>query len=1282
MPAPSPAADRNMLFGILALQLDFIGRDDLIAAMNAWVLDKSKPLGQILLEQGKLMAPRLQLLEALVGEHLQMHQGDPQQSLAALSSVSSVRQALEQVADADVQATLALFPAGAAPPSDGTVSYQSLAAPMPGQRYRILRPHAKGGLAEVFVAEDTELRREVALKEIRPEHAGHANSRSRFVREAEIIGGLEHPGVVPIYGLGQYGDGRPFYAMRFIKGDNLKEAIQRFHQQSPPRQRGPIPAQSPPRQRGPAIATPGERNVAFRELLGRFVDVCQAVAYAHSRGVLHRDLKPGNIMLGKYGETLVVDWGLAKPVGRAEGLPDSSEATLRPSSADGDLAETRLGSAVGTPAFMSPEQAAGRLDQLGPASDIYSLGATLYAVLTGQPPFAGELGDILRQVQRGEFPSPRQVKADVPAALEAVCLKAMALKPEQRYCTALQLAEDIEHWLADEPVSAWPEPLRLRVGRWARQHRPLVSGAAAALLVALLALGTGMVWYQRDQAESYAEQVRREEQANKELGRAAEILVTLHQQLTREGGVRQLLNEPARWQGQLQQAQLYLDKAQVLQERAGQDLEPGLAAQWQSLQQQLTQAEADRQLAERLEKIRLDWSTAVEAKFNDTLAAREYPKAFAAAGLNVLEGDLQPITARIRQSAIKEQLVAALDDWATVARLSSNTNQMPLVVRLLKAARLADPDPWRDQVRDPTVWTDAPTGKTILARLLEKKKAQDSLSPQMLAVVGHLLVFTQGDAEGWLRQAQANHPSDFWLNLVLAQVLAKAKPGEAVGFCRAALVVRPQSTAAWNNLGTALRAQKQLAEAAAAYRQALKIDPQFALAWYNLGRALRDQKKLAEAVDAYRQALKIDPKDALAWTNLGVALSDQKKLAEAVDAYRQALKSDPKDAIAWYNLGFALSYQRKLPDAATAYQRALALKPTFAEANYRLGHVLRDQGHFADALPYLEKGHQLGSKRLGWPDPSAVSVQQCRALLQIAQRAAALVQDPEQAKGPTELMQLAQFCRQYQRPYSATRLYTAAFSAQPTLAEDLGKGQRYQAACAAILAALSQVTLDLDAKPLSATDKANLRRQALDWLRADLHLLTKTLAGYQATDEGNQQSVSPLEKLAGGAAKVRPADMLRVCDRLQRWQADPDLASLREEKALAKLPKPEQKDWRQFWDDAKRLDRQARACFHEKQFSGSLTEENKQQVHEVKLEAGQTYVFDLKSSAFNPFPRLEDDKGQKLAENDDIEPGVNRNARLVFTPQVSGSYRLVATAFQGTGTGRYTLVLREFVGKK
>ncbi len=250
--------------------------------------------------------------------------------------------------------------------ADQTGTYAVGAATSDGQRFRVLRPHASGGLGAVFVALDGELHREVALKQILDRFADDPTSRQRFLLEAEITGGLEHPGVVAVYGLGTYADGRPYYAMRYIRGDSLKEAIDLFHGDEGLK------------------ADAGRRSLEFRKLPRRFLDVCNAIDYAHSRGVIHRDIKPANIILGRHGETLVIDWGLAKAVGRDD--PTVGEQTLTPSSSGGS-SETVPGSALGTPAYMSPEQAAGDLDRLGPRSDVYSLGATLYCLLIGKPPF-------------------------------------------------------------------------------------------------------------------------------------------------------------------------------------------------------------------------------------------------------------------------------------------------------------------------------------------------------------------------------------------------------------------------------------------------------------------------------------------------------------------------------------------------------------------------------------------------------------------------------------------------------------------------------------------------------------------------------------------------------------------------------------------------------------------------------------------------------------------------------------------------------------------------------
>jgi serine/threonine-protein kinase len=340
-----------------------------------------------------------------------------------------------------------------------------------GASYRPLRFHAQGGQGEVYLARDEALGRDVALKRIQPRHGRAEDVERRFLREAEVTARLQHPGVVPVYGVGRDEAGRPFYVMRFVEGESLQDAVRQFHDAPP--------------------ADAGKRAVAFRQLLARFVALCNVVGYAHAKGVVHRDLKPANVLLGPYGETLVADWGLAKLLDRPEASGD--DAGRR----GPDEVLTWAGQVVGTPAYMSPEQAAG--EDVGPASDVYGLGATLYALLTGEPPFAGHDGRaVLAQVRGGRPEPPRRRNPGVPAALEAVCLKAMAPRPEDRYGSALELAADVERWLADEPVTAYREPRGVRAWRWVRRHRTVMTAAAALLVTATAALAIGFVVVSRE----------------------------------------------------------------------------------------------------------------------------------------------------------------------------------------------------------------------------------------------------------------------------------------------------------------------------------------------------------------------------------------------------------------------------------------------------------------------------------------------------------------------------------------------------------------------------------------------------------------------------------------------------------------------------------------------------------------------------------------------------------------------------------------------------------------
>jgi serine/threonine-protein kinase len=472
------AADRNLLFGLLALQNGLINQAQLVGGFQAWTLDKARDLAAHLIGLGHLNDAQRAAVEVMADLHVAKH-GDVEQSLGAIPAGRALRESLAQLGDPDIGTTLAHVRSGHGSIEDGdadrTTSYTVGTPTSDGQRFRVLRPHARGGLGAVFVALDIELHREVALKQILEKHADDPASRSRFLLEAEITGSLEHPGIVPVYGLGTYANGRPYYAMRFITGESLKEAIEQFHGEP-----GRVSAGSLKKTRG-AHSAP----LALRKLLRRFLDFCNAVEYAHSRGVIHRDIKPANVILGKHGETLVVDWGLAKAIGRAD--PSRGEQTLAPSSSGSS--ETLPGSALGTPAYMSPEQALGDLDRLSPRSDVYGLGATLYCLLTGKPPFeGGDVGEVLRKVGRGDFVPPRQFDATIDPALEAVCKKAMSNRPADRYPSPTALSEDIERWMADESVSAWREPVSRRIRRWANRNRTNVAAAAVALVAGVIGL--------------------------------------------------------------------------------------------------------------------------------------------------------------------------------------------------------------------------------------------------------------------------------------------------------------------------------------------------------------------------------------------------------------------------------------------------------------------------------------------------------------------------------------------------------------------------------------------------------------------------------------------------------------------------------------------------------------------------------------------------------------------------------------------------------------------------
>ena len=414
--------DRNLLFGVLALQADLIDTRQFIEACTLWTARKDASLADLLMERGWIVAEDRSHVEYLLERKLQRHGGDARAGLASVDG--EIKRSLAALGDADIHRSLASLPEADGSGPTATVDF----VPTTQERYSLVRLHASGGIGRVWLARDSYLDREIALKELRPERADDSRLWARFLQEAQITGQLEHPGIVPVYELARRPDSKqPFYTMRFVNGRTLNEGTSKFH----------------------AKRAAGESDsFEFLTLVNAFVTVCNTIAYAHSRGVLHRDLKGQNVILGDFGEVVVLDWGLAKRMDHDE---FHEPLTARASGGNGEPNFTLQGQALGTPAYMAPEQAAGRLDEIDCRTDVYGLGAMLYEILTGQPPLTGsDTLEILRKVIEEKPPSPRQHWPELPPALEAVCLRAISKRPGDRYAEAGELAQQVQQWQDEE----------------------------------------------------------------------------------------------------------------------------------------------------------------------------------------------------------------------------------------------------------------------------------------------------------------------------------------------------------------------------------------------------------------------------------------------------------------------------------------------------------------------------------------------------------------------------------------------------------------------------------------------------------------------------------------------------------------------------------------------------------------------------------------------------------------------------------------------------------------
>jgi serine/threonine protein kinase/tetratricopeptide (TPR) repeat protein len=363
-------------------------------------------------------------------------------------------------------------------------AYESKRISYDGERasYEIEGEIARGGMGVVVKAFDRELTRDVALKVLRDEFRAEPRHVRRFIEEARVTARLDHPGIVPVHQVGRDAEGRAYFAMRLVRGRDLRRIIQ--------------------------LANANEEGWNQPRALSVILKVCEAMAYAHERGVIHRDLKPSNVMVGEFGEVYVMDWGLARVLGESDShdlrLRRSADASIaarddrRPSADVDSPIVTMDGEVLGTPCYMSPEQAQGRLAELGPRSDVYSVGALLYHLLAGEMPYVPSGTSlasraVLAELAKGPPRALNAVRADVPAELIAICEKAMTREPRDRYPDMRAMAEDLRAFLERRVVAAYETGAWAEARKWVARNRALALSLASIAVALIAGLAVSLV---------------------------------------------------------------------------------------------------------------------------------------------------------------------------------------------------------------------------------------------------------------------------------------------------------------------------------------------------------------------------------------------------------------------------------------------------------------------------------------------------------------------------------------------------------------------------------------------------------------------------------------------------------------------------------------------------------------------------------------------------------------------------------------------------------------------
>jgi serine/threonine protein kinase/Flp pilus assembly protein TadD len=843
--------------------------------------------------------------------------------------------------------------------------------------FRLVREVGRGGMGVVYEAEQISLGRRVALKVLPFAASLDGRQLQRFKNESQAAASLRHANIVPVFGVGCEG-GTHYYAMQYIEGQTLAEIIGDLRGgnacgwagfTSGPSDRHAVASSStPPRGVGctepSAAASPGRFRAAAK--LG--IQAAEALEHAHQLGVVHRDIKPANLLV-----EVMSPFALEEAGAEAEGVrlwvTDFGLALCR----QGPVGLTLTGDVVGTLRYMSPEQALAQPAGVDHRTDIYSLGATLYEVLTLEPTFDGrDRQELLRQIALEEPKPVRSVNKAIPLDLETIVLKAMAKNPAERYATARELANDLRRFLSDEPILARRSTPLQSARRWARRHRPLMVSASVALLAALTVLAGSVGWIMRDRGAWQAKRTADLQAALKEA----------HQ-----------FQEEGLWP----QAQAAAKRAEVLLQDGA--AEPALADRVKGLLRSLAEQEADVRLVARLEAIRLRQADVKDDRFVLDRSRAEYQQAFGTYGLGMdaTRPERAAAVLRRRPPSVRSTLLAALDHWWILARFE----KAPEAGWLKQVLSAADSDPWRQGVRAAREKNDRQEMEKLA------REVDTAGQPPEALFVLEMGLAQRGATEtalALLRRAQQAFPGDFWINHDLGMALRGCQPPqneEAIRFLTVAVALRPDSAGVRLNLGNTLARAGRLGEAIVAYRQAIGLKPDFSKAHLVLGRALAEKGHFDEAVAACRRASQLKPDDS--------------------DAF--------------YHLGSLLVRTGRVDEALASYRRAIDLMPDHAESHCNLGIALWKQGEYARALIALERGHELGSRRKDWRYPSAQWVRECRRRIELDGRLAAILRGEAQTADAAERDEYAHLCYEKKRYVAAARLFSQGLTADPTTAD-------------------------------------------------------------------------------------------------------------------------------------------------------------------------------------------------------------------------------------------------------